>query len=51
MDKLHKPLFQNLYGPETENPTFECIEKALKDARKLFDVKQKEMKISTATML
>lgn len=23
MDKLHKPLFQNLYGPETENPTNE----------------------------
>lgn len=23
MDKLHKTLFQNLYGPETENPTNE----------------------------
>lgn len=23
MDKLHKSLFQNLYGPETENPTNE----------------------------
>lgn len=27
MDKLHKTLFQNLYGPETENPTNESERK------------------------